>query len=409
MPHFKYFRDKFFIENTSILSIVKKNETPFYLYSENQIKENFLNFAKTFRNINPLICFAAKANTNLTIMRILGKLGSGADVVSGGELLKALKAGIKANKIVFSGVGKTEEELKLAIRKKILLINVESESEAILIDKIGKKINKVISIGFRINPNVDAKTHKKISTGKAENKFGLSIKNFSFFYKSIKQFKNLKIDAISVHIGSQILSDTPYKKTLDILSKVIRDLNIKLKYVDLGGGFGIKYSKNDKQVDLNNYAKLVYDFKKKLNCNIIFEPGRSLVGNTGILVSKIQYIKKGLNKNFVIIDAGMNDFMRTALYDASHDIVPIVKANKKGPKTIEFVGPICETSCKFTKYKKYQKIKEGDFVAITNAGAYGSSLSSNYNTKPLIAEILANKNNFKVIRKRQDLLKLINS
>jgi diaminopimelate decarboxylase len=409
MPHFKYFRDKFFIENTSILSIVKKNETPFYLYSENQIKENFLNFAKTFRNINPLICFAAKANTNLTIMRILGKLGSGADVVSGGELLKALKAGIKANKIVFSGVGKTEEELKLAIRKKILLINVESESEAILIDKIGKKINKVISIGFRINPNVDAKTHKKISTGKAENKFGLSIKNFSFFYKSIKQFKNLKIDAISVHIGSQILSDTPYKKTLDILSKVIRDLNIKLKYVDLGGGFGIKYSKNDKQVDLNNYAKLVYDFKKKLNCNIIFEPGRSLVGNTGILVSKIQYIKKGLNKNFVIIDAGMNDFMRTALYDASHDIVPIVKANKKGPKTIEFVGPICETSCKFTKYKKYQKIKEGDFVAITNAGAYGSSLSSNYNTKPLIAEILASKNNFKIIRKRQDLLKLINS
>ena len=409
MPHFKYFRDKFFIENISILSIVKKNETPFYLYSENQIKENFLNFAKTFRNINPLICFAAKANTNLTIMRILGKLGSGADVVSGGELLKALKAGIKANKIVFSGVGKTEEELKLAIRKKILLINVESESEAILIDKIGKKINKVISIGFRINPNVDAKTHKKISTGKAENKFGLSIKNFSFFYKSIKQFKNLKIDAISVHIGSQILSDTPYKKTLDILSKVIRDLNIKLKYVDLGGGFGIKYSKNDKQVDLNNYAKLVYDFKKKLNCNIIFEPGRSLVGNTGILVSKIQYIKKGLNKNFVIIDAGMNDFMRTALYDASHDIVPIVKANKKGPKTIEFVGPICETSCKFTKYKKYQKIKEGDFVAITNAGAYGSSLSSNYNTKPLIAEILASKNNFKIIRKRQDLLKLINS
>jgi diaminopimelate decarboxylase len=409
MPHFKYFRDKFFIENTSVLSIVKKNKTPFYLYSENKIKENFLNFAKTFRNINPLICFAAKANTNLTIMRILGKLGSGADVVSGGELLKALKAGIKANKIVFSGVGKTEDELKLAIRKKILLINVESESEAILIDKIGKKINKVVSIGFRINPNVDAQTHKKISTGKAENKFGLSIKNFSFFYKSIKQFKNLKIDAISVHIGSQILSDTPYKKTLDILSKVIRDLNIKLKYVDLGGGFGIKYSKNDKQIDLNNYAKLVYDFKKKLNCNIIFEPGRSLVGNTGILVSKIQYIKKGLNKNFVIIDAGMNDFMRTALYDASHDIVPIVKANKKGPKTIEFVGPICETSCKFTKYKKYQKIKEGDFVAITNAGAYGSSLSSNYNTKPLIAEILASKNNFKIIRKRQDLLKLINS
>jgi diaminopimelate decarboxylase len=409
MSQFKYLKGKLFIENTSVLSIARKNKTPFYLYSEKQIKENYLNFAKIFKNISPLICFAAKANTNLAIMRMLGKLGSGADVVSGGELLKALKAGIRPKKIVFSGVGKTEEELKLAIRAKILLINVESESEAILINKIGKKINKIIPIGFRLNPNVDAKTHKKISTGKAENKFGISIKNFSSFYKNIHQFKNLKIDAVSVHIGSQILSDTPYKKTLDVLLKVFKNLNIKLKYVDLGGGFGIKYSKKDKQINLNNYAKLVHNFKKKLDCDIIFEPGRSLIGNTGILVSKIQYIKKGLNKNFIIIDAGMNDFMRPALYDADHDIVPIIKTNKKSLEPIEFVGPICETSCKFIKYKKYQKINEGDFVAITNVGAYGSSLSSNYNTKPFIAEIITNKNSFKIIRKKQDLLKLINS
>ena len=409
MSHFKYLSEKFFVENTSVLNITKENKTPFYLYSEKQIKDNYINFAKIFKNVNPLICFAAKANTNIKIMRVLGKLGSGADVVSGGELLKALRAGIKPNKIVFSGVGKTEEELKLAILKKILLINVESESEAILINEIGKKINKIIPIGFRLNPNIDAKTHKKISTGKAENKFGVSIKGFSSFYKNIKQFKNLKINALSVHIGSQILSDTPYKKTLDVLSKVIRDLNIKLKYIDLGGGFGIKYSKKDKQVNLKNYAKLVYSFKKKLNCNIIFEPGRSLVGNAGILVSKIQYIKKGSNKNFIIIDAGMNDFMRTALYDVSHNIIPIIKTNKINKFPIEFVGPICETTCKFIKYKKYQEIKEGDFVAITDVGAYGSSLSSNYNTKPLIAEILVNKNSFKIIRKKQDLLKLINS
>ena len=409
MSNFKYFREKLFIENTSVLNIAKKNKTPFYLYSGKQIEENYINFARIFKSVNPLICFAAKANTNLTIMRMLGKLGSGVDVVSGGELLKALKAGIKPDKIVFSGVGKTEEELKLAIKNKILLINVESESEAILVNKIGKKVNKIITIGFRINPNVDAKTHKKISTGKSENKFGLSIKNFSSFYKKIKQFRHLKIDAISVHIGSQILSDTPYKKTLDVLSKLIKDLNIKLKYVDLGGGFGIKYNKKDRQINLNNYAKLVHNFKKKISCNIIFEPGRSLIGNTGILVSKIQYIKKGLNKNFIIIDAGMNDFMRPALYDADHDIVPIIKTNKKSIEPIEFVGPICETSCKFVKYKKYQKISEGDFVAITNVGAYGSSLSSNYNTKPLIAEILTSKNSFKIIRKKQDLLKLINS
>jgi diaminopimelate decarboxylase len=409
MSNFKYSGKKLFIEKTSVKNIAKINKTPFYLYSKQQIKKNYFNFAKIFKAVNPLICFAAKANTNLTILRILGKLGSGADVVSGGELLKALKAGIKPNKIVFSGVGKTEEELRLAIKSKILLINIESESEAILINTIGKKTNKVISVFFRLNPNIDAKTHKKISTGKAENKFGVSIKNFSTFYKNIRQFKNLKIDALSVHIGSQILSDTPYKKTLDVLAKVIRDLGIKLKYVDLGGGFGISYTKKEKQINLNNYAKLVYSFKKKLNCSIIFEPGRSLVGNTGILVSKIQYIKKGLNQDFVILDAGMNDFMRPALYDASHDIVPIVKTNKKNQDPLEFVGPICETSCKFARYKKYQKIKEGDYVAITNVGAYGSSLSSNYNTKPFIAEILANKKTFKIIRKKQDLLKLINS
>jgi len=409
MSQFKYFGQKLFVEKLSVLNITKKNKTPFYLYSEQQIKENYLNFAKTFKSVNPLICFATKANTNLTILKILGKLGSGADVVSSGELLKAIKAGIKPNKIVFSGVGKTEEELKLAINKKILLINVESESEARLINKIAKKLNKKISIGFRLNPNVNAKTHKKISTGKTENKFGISVKNFTIFYKNIKEFKNLKIDALSVHIGSQILSDAPYKKTLNILLNVIRDLNIKLKYVDLGGGFGIRYEKKDKQINLSNYAKLVHNFKKKLNCNIIFEPGRSLVGNAGILVCKIQYIKKGQNKNFVILDAGMNNFMRPALYDATHDIVPLDKTNKNNSTEIEFVGPICESTCKFTKYKKYQKISENDFVAITDVGAYGSSLSSNYNTRPLIAEILVRKNRFKIIKKKQDLLKLINS
>ena len=409
MSYFKYFGQKLFVENSSVLNITKKNKTPFYLYSEQQIKENYLNFAQNFKSVDPLICFATKANTNLTILKMLGKLGAGADVVSGGELLKSIKAGIKPNKIVFSGVGKTEEELKLAIGKKILLINVESESEARLINNIGKKSNKKISIGFRLNPNVDAKTHAKISTGKSENKFGISIKSFSAFYKNIKQFNNLKIDALSVHIGSQILSDSPYKKTLTILLKVISDLKIKLKYVDLGGGFGICYKKKDKQINLNNYAKLVLNFKKKLNCNIIFEPGRSLVGNAGILVSKIQYIKKGVDKNFIILDAGMNDFMRPSLYNAMHDIVPVNKTNKKNSEAIEFVGPICESTCKFTKYRKYQKINEGDFVAITNTGAYGSSLSSNYNTRPLIAEILAGKNKFRVIRKKQDLLKLINS
>jgi len=407
MPNIKYVGKNLFIEKLSVSNIAKKEGTPFYIYSENQIKENYIKFVNTFKKIKPLVCFAAKSNSNLSILRSLGKLGAGTDVVSIGELLKALKAGIKANKIVFSGVGKTEEELKIAINKKILLINCESESEARIINKIAKRSNKKVSIGFRLNPDIDAKTHKKISTGKANNKFGISIKNFSFFFKEIKKLKNIKLEALSVHIGSQILTDIPYKKVLIVLSKLIKNLNLNLKYIDLGGGFGINYSKKDKPINLKKYSNLVHSFSKKINCKIIFEPGRSIVGNAGILVSKIQYIKNGANKKFIVLNAGMNDFMRPALYDAQHDIVPITKTSKKIKGVVEFVGPICESTCKFGKYKNYQKISENDFVAIANVGAYGASLSSNYNTRPLIAEILVNKNKFKFIRKKQNLLKLI--
>jgi len=409
MQNLRYVGNNLFVEKLSIKNILKKNKTPFYIYSESQIAFNFLKFANTFKKTDPLICFAAKSNSNLNILRVLGKLGAGADVVSGGELLKALKAGIRPNKIVFSGVGKTEEELKIAINKKILLINCESESEAKLVNNLAKKLRKKVSIGFRLNPNVDAKTHKNISTGKAENKFGLSIKNFKVFLKTVKTFKNVKLEALSVHIGSQILNDTPFRKTLNVMSKLIKELKLNLKYVDLGGGFAINYTDKEKPINLSKYSKLVHNFSKKLNCKIIFEPGRSIIGNTGLLISKIQFIKKGANKNFIILDAGMNDFMRPALYEAFHKIIPISKKSSRMKGKIEFVGPICETTCKFGVYKNYPKINENEFVAITNVGAYGSSLSSNYNTRPLVAEILINKNKLRYIRKKQNLLKLINS
>ncbi len=409
MQNYRYVGKNLFLERVSIQNFIKKNKTPFYIYSENQIVTNYLNFVKTFKKTNPLVCFAAKSNSNTNILRILGKLGAGADVVSGGELLKALKARIKPKKIVFSGVGKTEDELKIAINKKILLINCESESEAKLVNILAKKLRKKVSIGFRLNPNVDAKTHKNISTGKADNKFGLSIKSFKSFFKEINKFKNIKLEALSVHIGSQILNDDPFKKTLNVMNKLIKELKLNLKYVDLGGGFGINYSDGEKPINLNNYAKLVNNFATKLKCKIIFEPGRSIIGNTGLLVSKVLFIKKGVNKNFIILDAGMNDFMRSALYNAFHKIIPITKNSSKMKSTIEFVGPICETTCKFGVYRKYQKLVENDFVAITNVGAYGSTLSSNYNTRPLIPEILINKNKFKYIRKKQNLLKLVNS
>ena len=409
MQNLKYVGKNLFLERVSIQNFLKKNKTPFYIYSENQIVSNYSNFVKTFKKTNPLVCFAAKSNSNTHILRVLGKLGAGADVVSGGELLKALKAGIKPKKIVFSGVGKSEEELKIAISKKILLINCESESEAKLINTIAKRLRKKVDIGFRLNPNVDAKTHKNISTGKADNKFGLSIKNFKSFLKEMDRFKNIKLEALSVHIGSQILNDGPFKKTLNVMNNLIKELKLNIKYVDLGGGFGINYTDKEKPINLNLYAKLVNNFAKKLKCKIIFEPGRSLIGNTGLLVSKIHYIKRGLKKNFIILDAGMNDFMRPALYDAFHKIIPITKNSSKMKSTIEFVGPICESTCKFGIYENYQEIRENDFVAITNVGAYGSSLSSNYNTRPLIAEILINKNKSTYIRKKQSLKKLINS
>ena len=318
-----------FVDNISVKGIAKNNATPFYVYSYKKIRSNFETFSNCFKRVNPLICFAVKSNSNVPIISELGKLGSGADVVSEGELIKALKAKIKPNKIVFSGVGKTKSELELAIRKRLLLINIESESEAKLINKLSKRMNRVTPIGIRINPGVDANTISKISTGKIDSKFGLPKSNFLSFCKTAKNFKNIKIKAISVHIGSQITSVGPYKKTLDILFKIIKLSKINFEYVDLGGGFGIPYQNNEKKINIKKYSNLVEKFQKKLNCKIIFEPGRFIVGNAGTLVSRIVFIKKSGKKYFVILDAGMNDFMRPALYNAKHNIIPVLKVKQR--------------------------------------------------------------------------------
>ena len=402
-----YRGNKLSVENKYVLKIAKNNQTPFYLYSAKAIRDNFEQFCRVFKKINPLICFSVKSNSNPKILRILKGLGAGADVVSGGELLKVLNAGISPKKIVFSGVGKSTDELKMAIKRKILLINAESYSEIALINKLSKSSKRKTSIGLRLNPDIDAKTLGKISTGRAEDKFGLSKKKMIEVCKNLKEFKHIELNSLSVHIGSQILSDIPFKKTLKVIEEIIRKTNIHFKFIDLGGGFGISYSSKEKRIKLNNYSNLVNKFKKKYNCNIIFEPGRAIIGSTGILVSKIQYIKNSISKSFVIIDAGMNDFMRPALYGAYHSIVPLIKSKGQSMKNLEFVGPICETSCKFSSYKKYYKIKEEDYVAILDVGAYGSVLSSNYNTKPLPAEILIDNNHVKIIRKRQTLSEII--
>ncbi len=407
MSYIRYKKNNLFVENVSVRRLASKFSTPFYLYSEGSIKENYKAFSNNFKKSKPLICFSVKANSNIQILKVLKKVGSGADVVSGGELLKAIKSGIKPNKIVFSGVGKTEDEIRLAIKKNILLINVESENEATLINNIANKLRKKIAIGIRLNPDINAPTHKKISTGKAEDKFGLSKKNLVSFCLNIKKLKNLKLNAISVHIGSQILSENPFKRTLKVLEEIFKRTKINFKFVDLGGGFGIAYKKNDRKINLKNYSNLVEKFRKKYNCNIIFEPGRAIVGNSALLIAKVQYLKKGSNKTFAILNAGMNDFMRTALYDAVHNIIPVIKNSRKNKGALEFVGPICETTCKFVKYNKYQSLNQSDYVAIADVGAYGASLSSNYNTKPLIAEVIVNKTQSKVIRKKQDIKSLL--
>ena len=403
----KYKKRQFYIENVSAERIARQFGTPTYVYSYNKIINNINNFKKNFKTINPLICFSVKSNSNLNILSIINKLGLGADVVSKGELIVALKAKIKPEKIVFSGVGKTIDEIKFAISKNILLINAESENEIIEIEKIAKKNKKKINIGIRLNPDTDAKTLKKISTGKKENKFGLAGKKFLELLFKYKNSKFINIICLSVHIGSQITSHIPYKNMLNVVNRIIQKSKYKFKYIDLGGGMGIQYENNLNKLNYTKYNKLIKSFLKKNDSNIIFEPGRSIVGNAGYLISKIIYIKQTNSKNFVILDSAMNDLIRPALYGAKHRIIPSKINRKKILKKHEFVGPICETTDKFLNVSKYQNVNQKDIIIICDVGAYGMVLSSNYNLRPKPAEILVNNNSTKIITKRQKLNNII--
>ena len=403
----KYKGKNFFIENLKASTLAKKYSTPLYCYSYNKLKENINNFKKTFKTINPLICFSVKSNSNKVLLNEIGKLGLGADVVSIGELMKALKAGIKPNKIVFSGVGKTSNEINYAIRNKILLINAESKSEVLEIERIAKLKKKIVNIGIRLNPNTDAKTLSQISTGKKDDKFGVSEKIFLNLVNYVKKSAYLKLSCLSVHIGSQILENKPYEKVLKVLEKILSKSNLSFEYIDLGGGMGIDYGDQKKQLNLKKYYQSIKKFLKKNNTKIIFEPGRSIIANSGFLISRIIYIKESEKKEFVILDAAMNDLMRPALYNAKHRIIPLNKTLIKSKKIYEFVGPICESTDKFLIKKRFQKLKEKDLIAICDVGAYGMSLSSNYNLRPKAAELLIKNSKVQIISKRQNLKDLI--
>ena len=397
----KYLKKKLIIENVKVDYIAKKYGTPTYCYSYSELKKNINNFKNSFRSFSPLICFAVKSNTNVNLIKEIKKFGLGADVVSMGELMMAIKAGISPRKIVFSGVGKTFDEIKYAINKNIFLINAESESEVKQIEKIAKLKKKKIQVGIRLNPNTDAKTLSQISTGKKENKFGVNSKIFIKLINNYKNSNHIDLKCLSVHIGSQILDHKPYEKMLKSISKILEKIKYRFEFIDLGGGMGISYDNKQKSLDYKKYHLVIKKFLKKHKSKIIFEPGRSIIGNTGTLISKIIYIKKSGKKKFIILDAAMNDLMRPALYGAIHRIMPSLKNNKISNENHEFVGPICESTDSFLNLKKFQELRENEIVVICDVGAYGMSLSSNYNLRPKPIELLIKGSKIKVIKKRQ--------
>ena len=408
MSYFSYSNNLLKSEGVEIQKVAEDRSTPFYCYSKKAITENYNNFINSFKNIDVKICFSLKSNSNLSILKILSNLGAGADVVSEGELKKALKANIEANNIVFSGVGKTEEEISFAITNHCLQINVESLSELNRVNTIAGNIGNKQKVALRINPDVDPNTHGKITTGKSENKFGISVKDAFDIFKNSGEYKNIILDGIAFHIGSNINEIKPFEDSFQTASKLLQnlsDINVPIETIDVGGGVGIE-NVNFSYSDYSNLICKYFDTSKK---QIIIEPGRSISANTGILVSKILYIKKTEDRKFIIIDAGMNDWMRAALYDAQHEIVPIEKKQSKNSIETIIVGPICETTDQFITSKEYFEVQEGEYLAILNTGAYGSSMSSNYNVRPLLEEVMIDGNNYYKIRNRQKFEDLISN
>ena len=408
MSYFIYSNNFLKSEGVEIQKIAESRTTPFYCYSKKAITENYNNFKNSFKNMDVKICFSLKSNSNLSILNILSNLGAGADVVSEGELRKALRANIEANNIVFSGVGKTEEEISFAIKNHCLQINVESISELNRVNTIAGKIGNKQKVALRINPNVDPNTHGKITTGKIENKFGISVNDAFNIFKNSSEYKNIILDGIAFHIGSNINEIKPFEDSFQTTSTLLQnlsDINIPIETIDVGGGVGIE----NINFSYSNYSNLISKYFDTSQKQIIVEPGRSISANTGILVSKILYIKKTEERKFIIIDAGMNDWMRAALYDAQHEVVPIEKKQSKDSVETMVVGPICETTDQFISSKEYFDVKEGEYLAILNTGAYGSSMSSNYNVRPLLEEVMIDGDSYYKIRRRQKFEDLINN
>jgi diaminopimelate decarboxylase len=402
MHHFNYQAGELYCENVPVQKIAKAVGTPFYLYSAATLTHHFQVFTAAFADFSHIVCFAVKANANLAILRLLARLGAGADIVSGGELYRAREAGIDPGKIVYSGVGKRPEEIQAALKADILLFNLESAQELEAVNRIAGRLQRKARVSLRINPDIDAQTHPYISTGLKKNKFGIDIDQALADYQRAQDLPHLEVKGVACHIGSQITQVTPFVDALERLKELIsrlRSLGIQISYLDLGGGLGIQYN-DEAPPHPQEYGQKLLEHLKGLDCTLILEPGRVLVGNAGILVTRVLYTKAGDAKHFIIVDAGMNDLARPSLYGSYHGLWPVVEGDRPQVKA-SMVGPICESGDFLAKDRLMPDFKPGELVAVLSAGAYGFSMSSNYNTRPRVAEILVQDQDFYVIRKRE--------
>ena len=395
-------------EEVPLPEIIQEIGTPCYIYSRATLEHHFRTFDQAFSGIPHLTCYAQKANSNLSLLRLFGRLGGGTDIVSQGELYRALKAGIPPERIVYSGVGKTPEEIRYALKERILLLNVESPEELKLVNDIAGQMKRKAPVGIRVNPDIDPKTHPYISTGLKKNKFGINIKQSLEEYRLAQSLSHLNVVGVDCHIGSQLLETQPFLEAIQKLKNLIaqlKALNINIQYLDLGGGLGITYNQEEPPHP-REYAKAIIKELGRMPYTLILEPGRVIVGNAGILVARVLYVKKGEEKNFVIVDAGMNDLLRPSLYSSFHFIQPVVRRNR--PKIqADIVGPICETGDFLGKDRMLPLPKAGDFLAVMSAGAYGFSMASNYNSRPRAAEVLVDGGAYHLIRKRETYAQMV--
>src|SRR2546421_6476803 len=412
MHHFAYRAGVMHAEAVALASLAQAVGTPFYCYSTATLTRHYRVFAEAFADVPSLVCYAMKANSNQAVVATLARLGAGADVVSGGELKRALAAGVSAEKIMFSGIGKTADELAAAVDAGILCINVESEPELELLSTIAVSKGRTACVSVRVNPDVDARTHAKIATGKSENKFGIPISRARAVYAHAGKLKGVRVAGVDMHIGSQITDLQPFDDAFALLSDFVRMLRADghhIEHVDLGGGLGIPYREDDEPPpDPQAYAAVVKRATRDLNCMLIFEPGRMIVGNAGILVTRVLYVKRGEAKNFVIVDAAMNDLIRPTLYDAFHDLRP-VRESRPGERRIvaDVVGPVCESGDFLALDRDLPQTAPGDLLAIMTAGAYGAVQAGTYNTRALVPEVLVNDAEWALVRPRLDVDTLI--